>query len=428
MQMPGPQLTDDSFRDGFYGAQVATLENGVRAALSRIPADPFLRRAALLEPGALYLLVTRERHAKPLLYVEDINETGLIDARESLVHALAEAGWMRMGVHHLEAELPALKLPELKNLARHLGARVTLRKAELVRELLAHPEGIQQAVAEVVGGRVFSLTTDARRLLRAEFVPRIDDAAPSRRPVAGFPPPLPSQRRGTVPWYTLRKPPAGEVPVRFRPEHPRRFGQEDFAIWAAFAPSEAAGWYSEALLAAFEYSWRSLLPFAAPLPVDVTPTYFAQHVRAHELLRREFRAWGGVFFHIWQSALLGPQEEPCFYKLLPLSVRGERIARHWVLPDGCTPRVYRLEEVAFLARDFIDTDAELAEDDEDEDWETLLLRRGFARPNLGIQWPDDFGDLVVLPGDWGFKADGSLGYISAGHCQWRTQEQRMRSP
>jgi hypothetical protein len=396
--MPSLGLTATHFRTGFYGERVAQIENAIFAACGQEESDEFLRRAAALEPGELYFLVVRRN--RPVVFLEDVNETAFMPIREQLTQKLAADGWLSKtfasadGIRHL-------KMPHLKRLAARLRVPRSGKKEDLVAKVLLSADALR-AAEELFDGQVFRLTDQAMRLLSFGF----------DSPVS-IPPRLPKlSAKSSGSWFRLRRTRVA-LPFCFRPEHPASCGFADFAIWAAFAPQEARGWFDEALMNAFEYSWRSLLPWVPAVGARMTPPEFARLEPAHRTLHREFRGWGNLFF--W-GAWAGLNDEPLLFKILPPAAKRAPIARHWVLPDGRTPRVYRFDEIAFQEREFLPE----VDQDDDEDGDATL-KRELQRANIGIQWADDCGELALLHKGFGFDREGSVTFVALDHSEWSKQ-------
>jgi hypothetical protein len=204
------------------------------------------------------------------------------------------------------------------------------------------------------------------------------------------------------PWYRVRTE-RREPPFHFRPEHPRSFKFQDFAIWAAFHPDEAARLFSPSLLDSFAGSWRSLLSLLGLKTPCCSAGDFVIREDLRSPLVAEFRFWGNLFSAIW--AVPGLTEEPLLFKLVPPACRSWAAAKLWMMPDTVTPRTYTFNELSQAPRVYVPLNEE-----SDDPWEevpnTIL-----AAPNIGPQLADDPMELLVLMPGYGFDASGSITHL-----------------
>jgi hypothetical protein len=205
------------------------------------------------------------------------------------------------------------------------------------------------------------------------------------------------------------------VPFSFRPEHPRRCSHPDFALFAAANPDEARQYFDESLVAAFHYSWRTLASLVGERVSDDDSYGSVLRAATNPWLHIEFHHWGLILANIWAGI-----ERLLVFKLFGALERTWNIpSSHWLLDDGITPRVYRMEELALEERQIVQP-SEDADDPVDE-YPTLSV----VHPNIGPQHPGESSGLALLMPGYGF-VNGKLHYIDVGHDEWVLQNGRSR--
>jgi hypothetical protein len=182
----------------------------------------------------------------------------------------------------------------------------------------------------------------------------------------------------------------------------------------AARPNEAKEYFDESLVAAFQYSWRTLaIRIGANVP---------EHDDYRSLMRAalngwlavEFSNWGLIFTTVW----MGSGTRPLLVKLFGAIEGTWHIpSSHWLLRDG-TPRAYCLEELALVEREI----AQVSEsaDDPVEEYSTLAV----THPNVGPQHPAEGRVLALLMPGFGF-VQGKLEYIKSGHDEWLWQQRML---
>jgi hypothetical protein len=201
----------------------------------------------------------------------------------------------------------------------------------------------------------------------------------------------------------------GEVPFKFKDEHPKRFHHSDFAIWAAFYPEKARSYFSSVLVDAFQHSLKGLIDLSGEkLPKDIS--CFSKPVSIDSWFRSEFESWGMIFSHLW----INPTErEPHIYRMIPKDQKDWAVNQPWLC--NITPRVFSFGELGFQERSIYTTD----EDEylEDEDARSIELKH----LSIGARFLGDMSTVILLQPNWGFNEKGEIAFRGTGHDQYLWQ-------